>query len=73
MPFTLPQPRLKIVETVLQSLTRSDWFENSDANVKACTQLVMVLSGNNELSIDELHAKCIDTARELFGKRAFRS
>ena len=55
------------------SLTQSDWFEHSETNIKSCAQLVMVLAGNKGLSIAELHAEWQDTARELFGKRAFRS
>lgn len=68
MPFVLQPPDFEIVQTVFKSLLNADWFERTAANEKACAQLVLVLYGDGGLSVPELHAKCIDTAQELFSK-----
>lgn len=68
MPFILPPPNFQIIQTVLRSLTMSDWFDSTAANVTACAELVSVFSGKGGMNVEELHARCVDTARELFGK-----
>ena len=68
MSFILRPPDFEIVQSVFGKLIRSDWFDRTDANEKACAQLVLVLYGDGGLSVDELHAKCAETAQELFSK-----
>lgn len=68
MSFILRPPDFEIVQSVFGKLTRSDWFDRTDANEKACAQLVLVLYGEGGLSADELYAKCVETAQEIFGK-----
>lgn len=68
MPFVLQPPDFEIVQTVFKLLLDADWFERTEANEKACAQLVLVLYGDGGLTVAELHANCIDTAQELFSK-----
>jgi hypothetical protein len=68
MPFVLQPHDFEIVQTVFNALLDAEWFDRTEANGKACAQLVMVLYGDGGLNVPELHAKCLDTARELFGK-----
>lgn len=68
MPFILQPNDFSIVQSVFQSLVDSDWFDRTPANEKACAQLVLVLYGKGGLSAEELHTKCVDTAREIFRK-----
>jgi hypothetical protein len=56
------------IQTVIRSLTLSDWFDRNEKNEIACAELVSVLSDQGGLTVDELHAKCVDTASERFGK-----
>jgi hypothetical protein len=67
MPYILQPADFKIVQTVFQSLIEAEWFDRTTANEKACTQLVLVLYKSG-MTVEELHAKCVDTAREIFGK-----
>lgn len=67
MPYILQPADFKIVQTVFQSLVEAEWFDRTNANEKACTQLVLVLYKGG-MTVEELHAKCVDTAREIFGK-----
>lgn len=68
MPYILQPADFKIVQAAFQSLIEADWFDRTAANERACTQLVLVLYGKGELTAEELHAKCVDTAREIFSK-----
>ena len=68
MPFVLHPRDFEIVQSVFKSLIQSEWFDHTGANEKACAQLVLVLYGKGGLEVPELHAKCVDTARELFSK-----
>ena len=68
MPFVLQPNDFEIVQTVFNALLNAQWFDRTEANEKACAQLVMVLYGDGGLNVTELHGKCIDTARELFSK-----
>jgi hypothetical protein len=68
MPHVLQPADFKIVQTAFRSLIDEDWFDRTAANERACTQLVLVLYGKGGLSAEELRAKCIDTAREIFSK-----
>jgi hypothetical protein len=68
MPIVFPLTKLQIIQTVIRSLTLSDWFDRNEKNEIACAQLVSVLSDQGGLTVEELHEKCVDTARELFGK-----
>ena len=68
MPFVLQPRDFEIVQSVFKSLIQSEWFDRTTANEKACAQLVLVLYGKGGLDVPELHAKCVDTARELFSK-----
>jgi hypothetical protein len=72
MPFILQPHDFEIVQTVFKSLLNADWFDRTEANEKACAQLVLVLYGDGGLDAAELHAKCIDTAQELFSKPVTR-
>ena len=68
MPFVLQPRDFDIVQSVFKSLIGSEWFDRTDANEKACAQLVLALYGKGGLDVAGLHAKCVDTARELFSK-----
>lgn len=68
MPHILQPSDFKIVQTVFRSLIDADWFDRTVANERACAQLVLVLYGKGGLTVEELHAKCVDTAREIFSK-----
>ena len=68
MPFVLQPRDFEIVQSVFKSLIESEWFDRTEANEKACAQLVLVLYGKGGLDVAELHAKCVDTARELFSR-----
>jgi hypothetical protein len=72
MPFILQPSDFEIVQAVFKSLLNADWFDRTEANEKACAQLVLVLYGTGGLTISELHGKCIDTAQELFSKTVTR-
>ena len=72
MPFVLQPHDFEIVQAVFKSLINADWFDRNEANEKACAQLVLVLYGDGGLDASALHAKCIDTAQELFGKPIVR-
>lgn len=68
MPYVLQPVDFGIVQSVIHSLIEAEWFERTLENEKACTQLVLVMYGRGHLSRDELHGKCIDTARDIFRK-----
>jgi len=68
MPHVLQPSDFRIVQAVIHSLLEADWFDRTSENEKACTQLVLVTYGNGGLTIEALHEKCVDIARDLFRK-----
>ena len=68
MPYILQPADFKIVQAVILLLVDSDWFDRTTANEKACTQLVLVMYGRGNMTLEALYEQSVDTAKELFSK-----
>ena len=71
MPFVLQPRDFDIVQSVFKSLIGSEWFDRTDANEKACAQLVLALYGKGGIArqVRGYGARTFQQTASLNGRR----